>query len=104
LTFQYPFSRKNLCGHTVYALCFTYYVCEIRSKASSLGNARKRMGKSPPRYHRQDIFVSCGAAGNYSVGNNGSGGLDGGINYSVGLNERSYHHPLFETGTYLAAI
>jgi len=32
------------------------------------------------------------------VGNNGSGDLDGGINYSVGLNERSYHHPLFETG------
>lgn len=73
-----------------------YYVCEIRSKASSLGNARKRMGKSPPRYHRRNIFVSCGA----TIIPRGTIGavVDGGINYSVGFNERAYYHPLFETG------
>lgn len=27
-------------------MCFIYYDCEVRSKASSLGNARKRMGKA----------------------------------------------------------
>lgn len=65
-----------------------YYDCEVCSKARSLGNARKRMEKSPPRYHGRDIFVSCAAAGNYPTGNNGNGDLDGGINYSIGLNER----------------
>lgn len=72
-----------------YTPYFMYYDCEIHySKARSLGNARKRMEKSPPRYHRRDIFVSRAAVGNYPTGNNGNSSLDGGINYSIRLNER----------------
>lgn len=61
--------------------------------ARSLGNARKRPGESPARYRRRDIFVSRGTAGNYPAGNNGNGGLDGGINYGIELNECLLSHP-----------
>jgi len=90
-------SRERTYDHSLHAMFHVLCLWEIRSKASSLANARKRMGKSPPRYHRRNIFVSRGATGNYSTGNNRSGGLDGGINYGVGLNERAYYRPLFKT-------
>lgn len=54
-----------------------------RGRWETRGNLRDIVGG--------DIFVSRGTAGNYPGGNNGNGGLDGGINYGIEPNECAYY-------------
>ncbi|EGI66836.1 hypothetical protein G5I_04642 [Acromyrmex echinatior] len=59
---------------------FTSLVSEFTGKRKETDG--QKPSEVPPTEY---IFVSCGATGNYSTGNNRSGGLDGGINYGLQL-------------------